>query len=118
MSLLACPPRLSGSGGFAGELTRLNCDGQFKPFVYLNGREPDLCTGGSVMATILHRPGERRDPYAVSSRLRTVSDTFSHKQRPGLWVPAFAGTTRRMSLTPQKKSPASRRDLSLNSERD
>jgi hypothetical protein len=26
------------SGGFAGELTRLDCDGQFKPFVYLNVR--------------------------------------------------------------------------------
>jgi hypothetical protein len=25
------------SGGFAGEVTRLNCDRQFKPFVYLNG---------------------------------------------------------------------------------
>jgi hypothetical protein len=25
------------SGGFAGEVTRLNCGGQFKPFVYLNG---------------------------------------------------------------------------------
>jgi hypothetical protein len=27
----------NGNGGFAGELTRLNCEGQFKPFVYLNG---------------------------------------------------------------------------------
>src|SRR5260370_16927057 len=28
----------NASGGFAGELTRLNCKEQFKPFVYLNGR--------------------------------------------------------------------------------
>jgi hypothetical protein len=27
-----------GLGGFAGEVTRLNSDRQFKPFVYLNGR--------------------------------------------------------------------------------
>ena len=38
-------------------------------------------------------PAERRDPYAVSSRFGTVSDGVRHNQRPGLWVPAFAGTT-------------------------
>ena len=38
-------------------------------------------------------PAERRDPYAVSSRFGIVADTVSHNQRPGLWVPAFAGTT-------------------------
>jgi hypothetical protein len=32
--LLRSAPK--GSGGFAGEVTRLNSDGQFKPFVYLN----------------------------------------------------------------------------------
>jgi hypothetical protein len=38
-------------GGFAGELTRLNCERQFKPFVYLNGRGPqDLHTAPSRRA--------------------------------------------------------------------
>jgi hypothetical protein len=39
MSLPACPQGPNGSGGFAGEVTRLNSEGQFKPFVYLNSRE-------------------------------------------------------------------------------
>src|SRR5258707_10154714 len=41
------------------------------------------------------RPGERRDPYAVLFRLSRVVDAFFKKRRQGLWVPAFAGTTRR-----------------------
>ena len=40
------------------------------------------------------RPYERRDPYAVSSRFSIGADTFRNKQSQGLWVPAFAGTTR------------------------
>src|SRR6202158_3846448 len=39
------------------------------------------------------RPGERRDPYAVSSRFCTGAEAFCHTKRQGLWVPAFAGTT-------------------------
>jgi hypothetical protein len=50
MSLPACPQGPNGSGGFAGEVTRLNSEGQFKPFVYLNirgrpKRRPDLPKG-------------------------------------------------------------------------
>jgi hypothetical protein len=40
MSLPAFPQNApNGSCGFAVEVTRLNWDGQFKPFVYLNGRQ-------------------------------------------------------------------------------
>ena len=45
--------------------------------------------------TFLRRPGERRDPYAVTSRLGDDAETFCNNERPGLWVPAFAGTTGR-----------------------
>src|ERR1700694_725833 len=41
----------------------------------------------------MRRPGERRDPYAVSSRFGTVADAFRNHERRGLWVPAFAPTT-------------------------
>jgi hypothetical protein len=40
------------------------------------------------------RPGERRDPYAVSLALGTLADAFRNHEVRGLWVPAFAGTTR------------------------
>jgi hypothetical protein len=40
------------------------------------------------------RPGEGRDPYAVSSRCGNVVNAFVQQRHQGLWVPAFAGTTR------------------------
>src|SRR3984885_1654485 len=40
------------------------------------------------------RPGEGRDPYAVSYRLGDGAKALSNNKRQGLWVPAFAGTTR------------------------
>src|SRR5205809_430055 len=40
------------------------------------------------------RPGERRDPYAVPLRFGRIADAFRNKPRQGLWIPAFAGTTR------------------------
>jgi hypothetical protein len=40
------------------------------------------------------RPGERRDPFAVSSLFGIRAETLHKKRRQGLWVPAFAGTTR------------------------
>jgi hypothetical protein len=40
-------------------------------------------------------PGERRDPYAVSSRFGNGANAFCNQQCQGLWIPAFAGTTRR-----------------------
>src|SRR4051794_22759220 len=43
------------------------------------------------------RPGERRDPYAVSSLFGIEADTLCKKRRQGLWIPAFAGTTRERS---------------------
>jgi hypothetical protein len=48
---------------------------------------------GNVAASLHRRPGERRDPYAVSSRSGNLLETFCDNRRPGLWVPAFAGTT-------------------------
>src|SRR3981081_3126077 len=41
------------------------------------------------------RPCESRDPYAAASRFQAVGNAFCTNQRLGLWVPAFAGTTRR-----------------------
>ena len=43
---------------------------------------------------ISRRPGESRDPYAVSSRFKNrCSTAFAQHERLWLWVPAFAGTT-------------------------
>jgi hypothetical protein len=42
----------------------------------------------------MRRPGERRDPYAVPSRFGNEAEAFHNKHRQGLWVPAFAGTTK------------------------
>ena len=42
------------------------------------------------------RPRGRRDPYAVPSIVRAVGrivESLRYCRRPGLWVPAFAGTT-------------------------
>jgi hypothetical protein len=38
-------------------------------------------------------PALSRDPYRVISRLGAVADAFTTRARPGVWVPAFAGTT-------------------------
>jgi hypothetical protein len=40
------------------------------------------------------RPREGGDPYAVCSRFGNVADTLLELGGQGLWVPAFAGTTR------------------------
>ncbi len=45
------------------------------------------------MSSFPRRPGERRDPYAVSYRLGDKVETFYNNEHQGLWVPAFAGTT-------------------------
>src|SRR5664279_2473836 len=45
------------------------------------------------------RPAERRDPYAVPSRLGAVAETFRNHTQSWLWVPAFAGTTHGGSLS-------------------
>jgi len=47
------------------------------------------------MSRFPRRPGERRDPYAVSYRLGDGVETFCNNEHQGLWVPALAGTTRR-----------------------
>jgi hypothetical protein len=48
--------------------------------------------------TILAHMGVRRDPYGAASRFGIAADAFDNKQRQGLWVPAFAGTTCREVL--------------------
>jgi hypothetical protein len=40
------------------------------------------------------RPGECRDPNVEESRFGSKADAFCSHQRQGLWIPAFAGTTR------------------------
>src|SRR5215510_1969281 len=50
------------------------------------------------------RPGESRDPYAAAEIIWRDGCRLSlNNIRPGLWVPAFAGTTSRLLL--QKRSP-------------
>src|SRR5260221_3619892 len=47
----------------------------------------------SFVCLSLSRPGERRDPYAATSRWCDMAADFCGNERQGLWVPAFAGTT-------------------------
>jgi hypothetical protein len=57
--------RSEPSGGLAGEVTRLNFDRQFKPFVYLNGRMARTCVPpGRPIGEIPKEksPALRRDP--------------------------------------------------------
>src|SRR4029077_2168180 len=53
-------------------------------------------------STLRRRPREGGDPYAVSRRCGTVSVQLKH---PGLWVPAFAGTTATSALPAITKRP-------------
>ena len=72
----------------------------------VHGREPvDLravCEHAGRAGGIGEHPScrscERRDPYAVPSRSGNLSDNFSNNRPPGLWVPAFAGTTRSLLM--------------------
>src|SRR5712672_232658 len=57
------------------------------------GADPGAKVVGGSRRFYIRRPGERRDPYAVASRFKTVADAIRSKQRMWLWVPAFAGTT-------------------------
>jgi hypothetical protein len=41
-----------------------------------------------------HEPWKRKDPYAVSSLYGIGADTLCKEPCQGLWIPAFAGTTR------------------------
>jgi hypothetical protein len=40
------------------------------------------------MSCFPRRPGERRDPYAVSYRMGDRVETFCNNEHQGLWVPA------------------------------
>src|SRR5229473_7366677 len=50
-------------------------------------------------ATLTSRPGERRDPYAVCSRQGIGAEALLNNESRWLWVPAFAGTTRREAFS-------------------
>ena len=79
-----------------------NDDRKLAPVSRLRAGESDMEFSYAVRARFFpvlrdvstSRPCERRDPYAVSSRFSIGADTFRNKQSQGLWVPAFAGTTR------------------------
>ena len=47
-----------------------------------------------IHVTSRRRPRESEDPYAATSRFGTLANGFCANGLPGLWVPAFAGTTR------------------------
>src|SRR5260370_35251035 len=56
----------------------------------------DGCGGAQVGDDISkRRPRERGDPYGADLRLGDVVEAFCSPDRRWLWVPAFAGTTRR-----------------------
>src|SRR4051794_27905286 len=46
-----------------------------------------------MRAVSTSRPGERRDPYAVSLLSGGAADAFRDNPGKGLWILAFAGTT-------------------------
>src|ERR1700722_436847 len=56
------------------------------------------------------RPGECRDPYAVSFRLGARGVAFRSNEDRWLWVPAFAGTTWGEILRPSPSPSLPRRD--------
>jgi hypothetical protein len=54
----------------------------------------------------MRRPGVRQDPYAEESRFGTGVDALCNNQRQGLWVPAFAGTTKKSSSKAMRRRAA------------
>jgi hypothetical protein len=65
-----------------------------------------------VVAVVPYRrPCERRDPYAAASRFGRMVATFHFNRRPGLWVPAFAGTTTSYVATPARSIDSNFRQL-------
>jgi len=48
-------------------------------------------------APLFRRPCERRDPYAVKLRFKDVASGTANNRSRWLWVPAFAGTTRKFT---------------------
>jgi hypothetical protein len=70
-------------------------------FFFFVVAEPHTLVIPGLRNIALHRsrPCEGRDPYAVSLMLRVNADTLVApsryiRKRQGLWVPAFAGTTK------------------------
>jgi len=60
-----------------------------------SARNDGATTGCLKNEPLLRRPCESRDPCAAAYRLRLYCETPSYNYRlPGLWVPAFAGTTK------------------------
>jgi hypothetical protein len=52
--------------------------------------------GVSIISPVV--PALSRDPYRVIYRSGDVADGFANNDGRWLWVPAFAGTTKRTSL--------------------
>jgi hypothetical protein len=67
----------NGNGGFAGELTRLNCEGQFKPFVYLNGRGSRTGVNTGIATRLVGKERPDGGPFKVR-------ELIPHDSRPGL----------------------------------
>src|SRR5438046_7012819 len=61
--------------------------------------------GWGKSAKIYRRPCERRDPYAVSSRLTDAASCLCDNQHRWLWVPACAGTTLMLCYAPPAIAP-------------
>src|SRR3984885_13085286 len=104
MSLPAFPQAPDGERRLCGEVTRLNGDRQFKPFVYLNGQAAAVGTGGqrpskTVMTGVdpaIHHSaiescGRAMDPGSSPGDIDRESDQYGN---PSLKrkIPPFGGT--------------------------
>src|SRR5260370_23118943 len=116
MSLPASSASSTTSGGFAGEVTRLNSEGEFKPFVYLNAgrRRPDVRTSstlchGRTCQPSLKLSADRHRTARRSLGVAGIRPSIDLRQEAfGRWAPeASPGVT--IGGIPEKKSPALRR---------
>src|SRR5258708_8027722 len=118
MSLPASSASSTTSGGFAGEVTRLNSEGQFKPFVYLNAgrRRPDVRTSstlchGRTCQPSLKLSADRHRTARRSLGVAGIRPSIDLRQEAfGRWAPE-ASPRVMIGGIPEKKRPALRRDL-------
>src|SRR5882724_1069365 len=109
MSLPAFRSAPNGQPRLDGELTRLNCDGQFKPFIYLNG-------GGAGPAYLLEVSpacGSRLRPAAswpdlirpsIMLRKSPAGERWTPGSSPGVTIDGATAATP-LPKSPKRKAP-------------
>src|SRR3984885_3246515 len=105
MSLPAFPQAPDGERRLCGEVTRLNGDRQFKPFVYLNGLAAGRGSGGqrpskTVMTGV--------DPATHHSAIESCGRAMDPGSSPG---DIDRESNQYGNPSPKKKNPAFRRDF-------